>query len=304
MLAEQALPKDFPSSKLVVPQQVILQAADGMQIHGQLFLPTEGGPSGRHPAVIFLHGGPVRQMLLGWHYMHYYHHAYGMQQYLASRGYVVLSLNFRSGVGYGRGFREAPQRGSRGAAEYQDLVAAACFLAGRADVDAARIGLWGGSYGGYLTALGLARNSDLFAAGVDLHGVHDWSRRGLLGTTEPERVRVARESSPVAAIESWRSPVLLIHGDDDRNVNFDQTVDLARRLREQKIEFEQLVFPDEAHDFLVHRHWLEAYRVAANFFDRRLRPAGAVRAKAKSCWCGQSLWSRVIRLVRRLASSW
>src|SRR5499427_9657490 len=98
-----------------------------------------------------------------------------MNQYLASRGYVVLSVNYRSGIGYGRGFREAPGRAGRGASEYQDVVAAGKYLQSRPEVDASRVGLWGGSYGGYLTALGLARNSDLFAAGVDFHGVHDWS---------------------------------------------------------------------------------------------------------------------------------
>src|SRR2546430_4133651 len=89
--------------------------------------------------------------------------------------------------------------------------------------DLKKIGLWGGSYGGFLTALGLARNSDIFAAGVDFHGVHDWSVNvaGLrVPTDTAERSRVARESSPISSVDKWRSPVLLIHGDDDRNVEF------------------------------------------------------------------------------------
>src|SRR3989442_14045667 len=121
-----------------------------------------------------MHGGPMREMLLGWHYRDYYHNSYAMNQYLASRGYMVLSVNYRSGIGYGRAFRLAPHRGARGASEYQDIVAGAKYLQSRDDVDKKRIGLWGGSYGGYLTALGLARNSDIFAAGVDFHGVHGW----------------------------------------------------------------------------------------------------------------------------------
>src|SRR5262249_19691257 len=167
---------------------------------------------------------------LGWHYMYYYHNAYGMNQYLASRGYAVLSVNYRSGIGYGRGFREAPGRGARGATEYQDIVAAGDYLRGPDDADAARTGLWGGSYAGYPPALGVARNSDMFAAGVDLHGVHDWSTRRFrqwAGTESPEVVKKARESSPVASVATWRSPVLLVHGDDDRNVDFSQTVDLV-----------------------------------------------------------------------------
>ena len=83
--------------------------------------------------------------------------------------------------------------------------------------------------------------------------------------------KIALESSPVASVSKWRSPVLLIQGDDDRNVSFSQMVDLARRLREQNVEFEQLVFPDEVHDFLLHRHWLAAYHAASDFFDRHLK---------------------------------
>src|SRR5438876_166839 len=172
-LAPQALPRDFPSAKLVVPEQVIFKAADGLEIHGQLFKPVNA--SGKLPALVFMHGGPPRQMLLGWHYLYYYHNSYAMNQYLASRGYTVLSVNYRSGIGYGRALRLAQHRGARGASEYQDVVAGAKYLRSRDDVDQKRIGLWGGSYGGYLTALGLARNSDIFAAGVDFHGVHDWS---------------------------------------------------------------------------------------------------------------------------------
>jgi dipeptidyl aminopeptidase/acylaminoacyl peptidase len=275
MLAAQALPRDFPSSQLVAPRQVIFKAADGQEIHGQLFLPANAKPGVKTPGIVFMHGGPIRQMLLGWHYLYYYHNSYAMNQYLASRGYVVLSVNYRSGIGYGRAFRMAPKRGARGASEYQDIVAAARYLRSRDDVDAKHIGLWGGSYGGYLTALGLARDSDLFAAGVDMHGVHDWSQRisgaSWIDYNSRDAQRVALESSPVASVSKWRSPVLLIQGDDDRNVSFSQMVDLARRLREQNVEFEQIVFPDEVHDFLLHRDWLAAYHAASDFFDRHLK---------------------------------
>src|SRR5712692_7352852 len=114
-------------------------------------------------------------MVLAWHYSEYYHNAYALNQYLAGRGYVVLIVNYRSGIGYGVEFREALNYGARGASEFNDVLGAGLYLRSRADVDPRRIGLWGGSYGGYLTALGLARASDLFAAGVDLYGVHDSS---------------------------------------------------------------------------------------------------------------------------------
>ena len=271
-LAAQTLPADFPAAKLVVPEQVIFKAADGVEVHGQLFKPPVA--SGKLPAIVFMHGGPPRQMLLGWHYMYYYHNSYAMNQYLASRGYLVLSVNFRSGIGYGRRFRMAEHRGARGASEYQDVVAGAKYLRGRADVDQKRIGLWGGSYGGYLTALGLARDSDIFKAGVDFHGVHDWSVNvaGLrVPTDTAERARIARESSPISSVDKWKSPVLLIHGDDDRNVEFSQTVNLVRQLRKKGVYFEEIIYPDEIHDFLRHQNWVLSYQAAARFFDKHLK---------------------------------
>ncbi len=275
-LAPQAIPADFPEAALVEPQQVVFSAADGMPIHGQLFLPKGLRAGERRPAVIFFHGGSRRQMLLGWHYMYYYRNAYALNEYFASRGYVVLSVNYRSGIGYGLNFREALHYGAQGASEFNDVMGAGVYLRTRADVDGAKIGLWGGSYGGYLTALGLARASDLFAAGVDLHGVHDWNTEIQNWVTEydpakqADVARVAFESSPIASVSDWRSPVLLIHGDDDRNVQFSQSVELAGALRARGVQVEQLIFPDEIHDFLLHADWLRGYKAAVDFFQRKL----------------------------------
>jgi dipeptidyl aminopeptidase/acylaminoacyl peptidase len=276
-LAPQALPADFPAAELVTPRQVILSAADGLRVHAQLFLPKEQTSGQRHPAMIFLHGGSRRQMLLGWHYMDYYHNTYAFNQYLASRGYVVLSVNYRSGIGYGQEFREALDYGPSGASEFNDVQGAGLYLRSRPDVDPNRIGLWGGSYGGYLTALGLARASDLFACGIDLVGVHDWNLEiehrvpTYDPAARPDAARLAWESSPLASVKTWRSPVLLIHGDDDRNVPFTETVRLVEALRKQGVEFQQLVFPDETHGFLLHRTRLAAYHAASDFLDRHLK---------------------------------
>ncbi|MDH3735131.1 MAG: prolyl oligopeptidase family serine peptidase [Gemmatimonadota bacterium] len=270
------MPTSFPLNDLVEPEQAVFQADDGVTVHAQLFLPPDLAPGETRPAAIFFHGGSRRQMLLGWHYLRYYHNTYALNQYLASRGYVVLSVNYRSGIGYGMEFREALDYGARGASEYRDVLAAGRFLAARADVDANRIGLWGGSYGGYLTALGLARNSNMFASGVDIHGVHDWNVviRNFVPTYQAgaraDFAKLAYESSPMSAIDGWRSPVLLIHGDDDRNVPFSESVDLIEALRRRDVVVEQLVFPDEVHGFLLHRNWLGAFEAAADFFDRTL----------------------------------
>jgi dipeptidyl aminopeptidase/acylaminoacyl peptidase len=277
-LVPNGIPKDFPTS-LVTPESVVLPLRAGIAAHAQIFLPPGGRAAMRHPALVFMHGGPIRQMLAGWHYMDYYSNAYAMNQYLASKGYVVLALNYRSGIGYGLDYREAEHSGSAGASEYNDLLSAAAYLRARPDVDGARIGLWGGSYGGYMTALGLSRNSDLFAAGVDFHGVHDWDNWSLaergghafyaLDVTA-EDLATALAASPISAVPSWRSPVLLIHGDDDRNVAFSETVRLVEALNRQGVEHQELIFPDEIHGFLRHESWLRAYHATAAFLDAKL----------------------------------
>ena len=287
-LAPQLVPESFPSTRFITPQPVLFRAADGLQMHGQLFLPPHTRPGEKLPAVVFFHGGSRRQMLLGFHPMQYYAQAYEFNQYLASRGFAVLSVNYRSGTGYGLNFRQALNYGANGASEDNDIAGAARYLASRPDIDARRIGAWGGSYGGYLTALALARHSDLYAAGVDLHGVHDWSLEldlwkptddpVNLNSPDPARsqtaiARRAFAASPMADAARWRSPVLLIQGDDDRNVLFSQTVRLAAMLRAQGVPVEEKVFPDEVHDFLLHWHWIEAYELAADFLQRHLQPA-------------------------------
>lgn len=263
---------------MVQPQQVKFRAPDGTMIHGQLF---DAKPGEKKPGIVFVHGGPPRQMLLGWHYGDYYANAYAMNQFLASRGYAVLSVNYRLGIGYGFDFHQALQAGNRGASEYQDVKAAGEYLRSLPQVDARRIGVYGGSYGGYLTALALARDSNLFVAGVDIHGVHNrfigrnrgGGEGGYERAPDAEQAReIAWKSLPIADMDSWRSPVLLIHGDDDRNVEFVQTIDLMKRLEKRKIPFEELVIPDDTHHFLRHANWLKVGEATVDFFDRKLKP--------------------------------
>jgi len=268
---------DFVVNQMVEPEQIIFSSADGMPIHGQLFKPKNVVAGKKYPAVLFFHGGSRRQMLLGFHHRGYYHNAYALNQYLANQGYMVLSVNYRSGIGYGMEFREALNYGARGASEYLDVMGAGLYMRNRNDVDGAKIGLWGGSYGGYLTAMGLAKSSDLFAAGVDIHGVHDWNMviKNFVPSYQPGKVQVLAElaykSSPMPYVKDWRSPVLLIHGDDDRNVPFSETVDIVEALRKQDVYFEQLIFPDEVHGFLLHKNWVAAFEATADFFDRMLK---------------------------------
>ena len=277
-IAADRIPKGFPSAQLVTPQKVTFRAADGATVHGQLFVSKAA--STKRPAIVYVHGGPSRQMLVGWHYSDYYSNAYAVNQYLASRGFVVLAVNYRLGIGYGFDFQNPPNGGMRGAGEYQDIVAAGQFLRSHPRVDGSRIGIYGGSYGGYLTALALARNSDLFAAGVDVHGVHNYTsengRRLGMGQWEYEptdrdsAATIAWTSSPVSHVSTWKSPVLFIHGDDDRNVRFAETLDLLHRVRAAGIPYEEIVIPDDTHHWMLHRNNLKVNAAIADFFERKL----------------------------------
>jgi dipeptidyl aminopeptidase/acylaminoacyl peptidase len=276
-IGAELFPAAFPATALVTPQLVSFPSKDGITIHGEIFLPPNYQAGKKYPALLFFHGGSRRQMLLGFHYMDYYSNDYAMNQYYASKGYIVLAVNYRSGIGYGMAFREALHYGANGGSEYNDVVGAGLYMRTRPDVDAKRLGLWGGSYGGYLTAMGLSRNSDMFACGVDIHGVHDWSEemKNWVDDYDPATrtafAATAEASSPVHFLNGWKSPVLFIHGDDDRNVPFNQTVNLIEKLRTRKVYFEQLIIPDEIHDFLLHKTWIKGYYAGADFFAREMK---------------------------------
>jgi dipeptidyl aminopeptidase/acylaminoacyl peptidase len=279
-IGQDRIPANFPTAQLVVPKKVVFHSSDGLEIHGQMFDADRVAAGGKKPAIVYVHGGPPRQMLLGWHYSDYYSNAYALNQYLASLGYVVLSVNYRLGIGYGRDFQHPRHSGESGASEYLDVKAAANYLKSLPQVDGKRIGIYGGSYGGFLTAMALARNSDLFAAGADIHGVHDWTAERAQGFLTRNRYEqpadadsafaLAFHSSPVSFMRTWKSPVILIHADDDRNVRFSQTVDLARRLSALGVEHEELVIPDDTHHMMRHANWIRVDSAAADFLGRKL----------------------------------
>ncbi len=274
-LASATDSRDFPSADLVTPQSVTFRASDGQVTHGQLFLPT-GGRTDRHPAVLFFHGGPPRQMLLGFHYMSAYNWMYAYNQYLASQGYVVLSVNYRGGIGYGLDYREAKNFGPDGGSELNDLLGAVTYMKGRADVDAKHMGLYGLSYGGLMTGLGLARAWNAFAAGVDAAGVYNWaSMLATLGAPidDPALNKRAFASSPVATIDRWRSPVLVVQSDDDRNVPSQQSTELVQDLNAHGIPHEVLMFPNEVHDFTRYASWIRFFTATDAYLARYLKPS-------------------------------
>lgn len=273
ILDKALVPAVFPTGKLVVPKQVTFKASDGTVAYAQLFEPVSSGNKSKKPAIVFVHGGPQRQMLLGWHYGDYYANTYAINQYLASQGFVVLAVNYRLGIGYGYEFHKPANAGSNGGSEYLDVKAAGEWLAARPDVDKQKIGIYGGSYGGYLTAMAIGKDSQLFAAGVDVHGVHDWAYANEGNKQAPDAALAAKvvyESSPIAFVDRWKSPVLFIHGDDDRNVNFAQSVDLIRRLEKKDIPFEQLIIPDDTHHWMKYANQVKVDKAIVEFLVRKL----------------------------------
>jgi dipeptidyl aminopeptidase/acylaminoacyl peptidase len=253
---------------MVEPQPVSFRATDGETAYGQLFRPAASNGC----AVVFVHGGIKRQMLLGFHYMEAYSNLYEMNQYLAAEGCVVLSVEYRSSIMRGYAFRNATDWGYGGASEVRDIAGAAAYLKSRADLGVRHIGIYGLSWGGYLTAQALARHSDIFEAGFDMAGVHEFAG---------ER----RKNSPVAAIDGWTSPLLLMAGDDDRNVDFSQDMLLyqALRTRRPQVPVSIRVFPNEVHDLnLTYAHIVAAYAEGSGFLLARLGGAGpAVPGNAK-----------------------
>ena len=273
ILAQNRIPDDFPSEKMVIPTQIKFKSTDGIQVYATKFEKNDNKKN--KPAIIYIHGGPPRQMLLGWHYSSYYSNAYALNQYLASKDFVVISVNYRLGIGYGYEFHNPIDGGTRGASEYKDVKAAGLWLKDQNHIDNDRIYVYGGSYGGYLTAMALGRDSQLFSGGVDIHGVHDRTLYGYLNSINYEKAsdyelarETAWESSPIADVNTWKSPVLIIHADDDRNVYFKQSTDLVQRLRNTDVYMETMVIVDDTHHFMMFDNQMRVNKSTADFLSR------------------------------------
>jgi dipeptidyl aminopeptidase/acylaminoacyl peptidase len=263
----------FPSAKLVTPEAVTYAAKDGQLVHAQLFLPRDAGGTKPHPAIMFYHGGPRRQMLLGFNPMGAYNWMYALNQRLVSEGYIVISVNYRGGIGYGLNYREANNFGPDGGSEVNDILGTVTYLQGRKDVDAHKVGVWGGSYGGLMTALALARASKDIAVGVDYAGVYNWdSMLASLGApVEPgEATRRGFDSSPIATIDQWHSPVLVVQADDDRNVPLQQSVELIEDLRLHHIDHDVIMMPNEIHDLAHYSSWIALFKATDTYLNRYL----------------------------------
>ncbi|HWE47200.1 MAG TPA: prolyl oligopeptidase family serine peptidase [Caulobacteraceae bacterium] len=252
-----ALPATYPTAWLE-PKLIELKASDGATAYGQLFVPAHPNGCG----VVFAHGGIKRQMLPGFHYMDAYSVLYETNQYLASKGCVVLSVEYRSSIMRGYAFRNAPGWGSAGATEMMDVAAAGTYLKTHRELKVRHVGVYGLSWGGYITAQALTRYPDIFEAGFDMAGVHEFFG---------DRVQFSSE----ARIGDLRAPIYLVQGDDDRNVDFYQGMSLAALLRAHGADATFKVVPDEVHDMTsTFSNMVEVYGGGADFlYDRLTRPA-------------------------------
>lgn len=269
LVAEELIPT--PKVDMVKPTQVFITSEDGIVQSAQLFKPKN--VNSKLPALVYIHGGPRRQMYLGWHHIDYYFYDYAVNQHLASLGYAVLSVNYRQGTGYGYDFQHPKNAGSFGASEYLDIKAAGLWLKNQPDINPDKVGVFGGSYGGYLTAMALAKNSDIFCVGVDIHGVHTRERKQNPEYYAPDfdlATRLNWESSPSKYVDSWKSPVLIIHGDDDKNVDFKQSIDLYNRLKDKNVDVEILVLPDENHHWQLFENLIKVKKTTVDYLNRKM----------------------------------
>jgi dipeptidyl-peptidase-4 len=265
-------PAEFPAARHVVPTTQVIRAADGLDAHSIVYLPADLRPGERRPALLYIHGGGGRSVL-GYPDQNngFYHMSYGVIQYFVNKGYIVASVNYRGGSAlYGRAFRNPAEYSMNGVSEYRDVLAAGQWLKARPDVDPERLGVFGLSYGGWLTGQALSRNSDIFKAGAIFAGVQ-------LRSTSLDEGNLAYQSSPAYNIEKWTSPTLVIHGDDDRNVEFSQTIGLISLFRAHNVPHELIVYPDDTHYFGYFNRWIRAFTAIDDFFDRNLLTRQGVR---------------------------
>lgn len=253
------------------------KAHDGLPLEAVIYRPRLASSNPRRPVLINAHGGSRNQSFPGL--------SFGANEALplaaVARGYIYVSLNYRSGEGYGLNFREPGPYGasSNGEGDIADFVDLARVLRERPDVDPARLGVVGGSYGGYIVGNLLARHSDLFAAGASLWGVGDWVREleqdtgQVLNLNIPTRARVealASASSATSHLDTWKSPLLLIQGDADTDGHMEANIELVTGLTQRGTPVESFILPDENHGLSLWRSRVTAFETLLSFFDRRM----------------------------------
>ena len=262
--------------KWVAPQLVTYKARDGAQVQARLYTPEMVGAR-RHagnPAVVFVHGAGYLQN--AHRYWSSYFREYMFHHLLASQGYVVLDPDYRASAGYGRDWRTAIYRWM-GGKDLEDVVDGARFLADHHKVHPRRVGVYGGSYGGFITLMAMFTTPDVFAAGAALRPVTDWAHYNHSYTSnilnEPQAdIDAYRKSSPIYFAEGLKGALLIAHGMVDVNVHFQDSVRLAQRLIElRKENWELAVYPVENHGFVEETSWADEYKRILKLFDQHLK---------------------------------
>ncbi len=270
--------EEWRQFKWIDPKVITYKARDGVEVYARLYTPEMIGASRDRlrPGVVFVHGAGYLQN--AHRYWSSYFREYMFHNLLASRGYVVLDVDYRASAGYGRDWRTAIYR-HMGGKDLEDVVDGAKYLAATQQVDAKRIGVYGGSYGGFITLMAMFTTPDAFAAGAALRPVTDWARYNHGYTSNilnvPQRDAEAyRKSSPIYFADGLEGALLICHGMVDTNVHFQDSVRLAQRLIElRKENWELAVYPVENHAFTEETSWADEYRRILKLFERTLRSA-------------------------------
>lgn len=265
--------REFASGPWIRPEVITVPARDGAQVYSRIFRPRDLGAQPNGAAVIFVHGaGYLQNAHRGWSS---YFREYMFHHLLASRGYTVLDMDFRASAGYGRAWRTGIHR-HMGGKDLTDHVDGARFLAQREGIDPKRIGIYGGSYGGFITLMALFTEPDVFRSGAALRSVTDWAHYNhpytarILGQPQADSVAY-RRSSPIYFAEGLRGDLLIAHGMMDTNVHFQDVVRLTQRLIELgKTNWELAVYPVEDHAFTRPESWADEYRRILELFERTL----------------------------------
>ncbi len=258
------------------PTLVTFRARDGVQVPARLYTPEMVGAKRhqRRPAVVFVHGAGYLQN--AHRYWSSYYREYMFHHLLASRGYVVLDVDYRGSAGYGRDWRTAIYR-HMGGKDLEDIVDGAAYLASEHKVDRTRIGVYGGSYGGFITLMGMFTTPDVFAAGAALRPVTDWAHYNHGYTSNILNVPYAdteayRRSSPIYFADGLKGALLICHGLVDVNVHAQDSIRLAQRLIElRKEHWELALYPVEDHGFLEETSWADEYRRILRLFEEHLK---------------------------------
>jgi len=245
-------------------------------VRARVYTPPGWSADGSYPAVAFVHGaGYLQNVVRGWSP---YWHEFMFHTLLTRRGYVVIDMDYRGSSGYGRDWRTAIYR-QMGWPEVEDYEDGIAWLVAHKAVDPARVGVYGGSYGGFFTFMAMFTRPELFAAGAALRPVSDWAHynhgytSNILNTPEVDP-EAYRKSSPIEYAEGLSKPLLICHGMVDDNVVFQDTVRLVQRLIElgKTDFFETAFYPVESHGFKEPSSWTDEYRRIWNLFERTLRP--------------------------------